>query len=45
MLELTVDQALELVENFPTIATRLRTLQEVGLGYLTLGQSATAVWW
>jgi len=43
MLELTVDQALELVENFPTIATRLRTLQAVGLGYLTLGQSATTL--
>jgi excinuclease ABC subunit A len=43
MLELTVDQALELVENFPTIATRLRTLQDVGLGYLTLGQSATTL--
>ena len=43
MLELTVDQAIELVENFPTIATRLRTLQEVGLGYLTLGQSATTL--
>jgi excinuclease ABC subunit A len=43
MLDLTVDQALELVENFPTIATRLRTLQEVGLGYLTLGQSATTL--
>ncbi len=43
MLELTVDQALELVENFPAIATRLRTLQDVGLGYLTLGQSATTL--
>ncbi len=43
MLDLTVDQALELVENFPTIATRLRTLQAVGLGYLTLGQSATTL--
>jgi excinuclease ABC subunit A len=43
MLELTVEQALELVENFPSIATRLRTLQEVGLGYLTLGQSATTL--
>jgi excinuclease ABC subunit A len=43
MLELTVDQALELVENFPAIATRLRTLQEVGLGYITLGQSATTL--
>jgi excinuclease ABC subunit A len=43
MLELTVDQALELVEHFPPIATRLRTLQEVGLGYITLGQSATTL--
>ncbi len=43
MLELTVEQALDLVENFPSIATRLRTLQEVGLGYLTLGQSATTL--
>jgi excinuclease ABC subunit A len=43
MLELTVDQSLELVEHFPPIATRLRTLQEVGLGYITLGQSATTL--
>ncbi len=43
MLDLTVDQALELVEHFPPIATRLRTLQEVGLGYITLGQSATTL--
>jgi len=42
-LDLTVDQALELAENFPPIATRLRTLQAVGLGYLTLGQSATTL--
>ncbi len=43
LLELTVDQALELVEHFPPIAVRLRTLQEVGLGYITLGQSATTL--
>ncbi len=43
MLELTVDQALPLVENFPPIATRLRTLQDVGLGYIKLGQSATTL--
>jgi len=43
LLELTVDQALELVEHFPPIAARLRTLQEVGLGYITLGQSATTL--
>jgi excinuclease ABC subunit A len=43
MLELTVDQALPLIENFPPIAQKLRTLQSVGLGYITLGQSATTL--
>jgi excinuclease ABC subunit A len=43
MLDLTVDQAMELVENFPPIAQRLRTLREVGLGYIELGQSATTL--
>jgi excinuclease ABC subunit A len=43
VLELTVDQALPLLENFPSIATKLRTLQSVGLGYIELGQSATTL--
>jgi excinuclease ABC subunit A len=43
VLDLTVDQALELLENFPSIANKLRTLQEVGLGYIKLGQSATTL--
>jgi excinuclease ABC subunit A len=43
VLDLTVDQALELLENFPPIANKLRTLQEVGLGYIKLGQSATTL--
>ncbi len=43
VLDLTVDQALELLENFPPIANKLRTLREVGLGYITLGQSATTL--
>ena len=43
VLDLTVDQALPLLENFPPIATKLRTLQNVGLGYITLGQSATTL--
>jgi excinuclease ABC subunit A len=42
-LDLNVDQALPLVENFPPIAVKLRTLQEVGLGYIKLGQSATTL--
>ena len=43
MLDLTVDQALPLVENFPPIGVKLRTLQQVGLGYIKLGQSATTL--
>ncbi len=43
VLDLTVDQALPILENFPPIATKLRTLQSVGLGYITLGQSATTL--
>jgi excinuclease ABC subunit A len=43
VLDLTVDQALPLLENFPPIATKLRVLQEVGLGYIELGQSATTL--
>jgi excinuclease ABC subunit A len=43
VLDLTVDQAVPLLENFPPIANKLKTLQEVGLGYIELGQSATTL--
>jgi excinuclease ABC subunit A len=43
VLDLTVDQALPILENFPAIANKLRTLQDVGLGYVELGQSATTL--
>jgi len=43
VLDLTVDQALPLLENFPAIANKLSTLQDVGLGYIELGQSATTL--
>jgi len=43
VLELTVDQATPLLENFPPIANKLRTLQDVGLGYIELGQSAVTL--
>ncbi|HXH07790.1 MAG TPA: excinuclease ABC subunit UvrA, partial [Vicinamibacterales bacterium] len=43
VLDLTVDQALELLGNFPPIAHKLRTLQDVGLGYIELGQPATTL--
>jgi len=41
VLELTVDEALEVFENVPRIRVKLRTLQDVGLGYIRLGQPAT----
>jgi excinuclease ABC subunit A len=43
MLAMTVDQAMPLLENFPSIAVKLKTLQRVGLGYVELGQSATTL--
>src|SRR6266852_5226687 len=41
VLELTVDEALEVFENVPRIKVKLRTLHDVGLGYIRLGQPAT----
>jgi excinuclease ABC subunit A len=43
VLDLTVDQALELFNSIPAVDDRLRTLHEVGLGYLRLGQSAATL--
>jgi excinuclease ABC subunit A len=41
VLEMTVDEALEVFENQPSIKTKLKTLHDVGLGYIRLGQPAT----
>jgi excinuclease ABC subunit A len=41
ILEMTVDEALEVFENVPPIKAKLRTLHDVGLGYIRLGQPAT----
>jgi excinuclease ABC subunit A len=43
ILDMTVEQALEVFRNVPRIANILRTLDEVGLGYITLGQSSTTL--
>jgi excinuclease ABC subunit A len=43
ILELTVDQALEVFGPVPALRERLRTLSDVGLGYVQLGQSATTL--
>jgi len=43
VLDLTVMQAAELLSTVPPIHERLRTLREVGLGYLALGQSAATL--
>ncbi len=43
VLEMTINQGVEFFESIPSIATKLKTLQEVGLGYLTLGQSSTTL--
>ncbi len=43
VLAMTCEQALEFFENIPVIARKLQTLVDVGLGYITLGQSATTL--
>ena len=43
VLAMRVDEALRFFSNFPKIKRILRTLAEVGLGYLTLGQSSTTL--
>ena len=43
ILKMTVEEALEFFEDIPAIYDRLKTMSEVGLGYLALGQSATTL--
>jgi excinuclease ABC subunit A len=43
VLEMAVSDAVEFFENVPKIARRLRTLNDVGLGYIRLGQPATTL--
>jgi excinuclease ABC subunit A len=43
VLEMTIEEALNFYEDIPAIYDRLKTLNDVGLGYLALGQSATTL--
>src|SRR5690606_23074347 len=43
VLEMTVEDALELFEDIPSISRKLETLVDVGLSYIKLGQSATTL--
>jgi excinuclease ABC subunit A len=43
VLEMTIEEAFSFFADIPAIADRLKTLNEVGLGYLKLGQSATTL--
>jgi excinuclease ABC subunit A len=43
VLEMSVEEGVEFFENVPKIARRLRTLNDVGLGYIRLGQPATTL--
>ena len=43
VLNMTIEQGVEFFEHIPSISTKLKTLQDVGLGYITLGQSSTTL--
>ncbi len=43
VLNMTVDEAVVFFENIPKIYRKIKTIQEVGLGYITLGQQATTL--
>ncbi|MBT3174795.1 MAG: excinuclease ABC subunit UvrA [Lentimicrobiaceae bacterium] len=43
VLDMTINQAIDFFENIHFIITKLKALQDVGLGYLTLGQSSTTI--
>ncbi|MBO4877925.1 MAG: excinuclease ABC subunit UvrA [Ruminococcus sp.] len=43
VLEMTVDEGVDFFEHIPKIARKLKTLQDVGLGYIRIGQPATTL--
>ena len=43
VLNMTINEAVEFFENIPSIIQKIRTLKDVGMGYLTLGQASTTI--
>ena len=43
VLDMTINQAVEFFENQPQILNKIKTIQDVGLGYIKLGQSSTTL--
>jgi excinuclease ABC, A subunit len=43
VLDMTINQAVDFFENVPSILPKIKTLQDVGLGYIKLGQSSTTL--
>ena len=43
VLDMTINQAVEFFENVPQILSKIKTMQDVGLGYIKLGQSSTTL--
>lgn len=43
VLDMSIDEAVDFFENIPSIYRKIKTLQDVGLGYITLGQSSTTL--
>ncbi len=43
VLDMSIDDAVTFFENIPSIYRKIKTLQDVGLGYITLGQSSTTL--
>ena len=43
MLDMTINMAVEFFENIPVILNKIKVLQDVGLGYLKLGQPSTTI--
>jgi excinuclease ABC subunit A len=43
VLDMSIEEAVDFFENLPNVRHKIRTLQEVGLGYITLGQQSTTL--